>query len=308
MFYFERHPTLTISRYGRRTLPGEADGPVITWTAEHKIVAMLKAVPEHLVGAAREQFEAFLTPENLAIMAATMAVLGGIQAIPGADAVVDTLMVGLAWYQFGWAGVVACKELIEAFIMAIRAKSRTDIKTAAKLAAIAVLALGVTVLLYKIIARTRESRLPKPAPNEEPDAPTSLRKEKTNATNNSGPGAWKTVNESMSDRASAYQEQITGQAVTQSYVVNGVKFDGFKNGVLLDAKGPGYANFVNSDGEFQPWFNGQQSLLNQARSQIEAANGVPITWSVAEPSATSAIQNLLQGSLRAINVVNVMPK
>ncbi|HQT90394.1 MAG TPA: Tox-REase-5 domain-containing protein, partial [Acidiphilium sp.] len=73
-------------------------------------------------------------------------------------------------------------------------------------------------------------------------------------------------------------------------------------------KGPGYANFVNSDGEFQPWFNGQQSLLNQARSQIEAANGVPITWSVAEPSAISAIQNLLQGSLRAINVVNVMPK
>ncbi|GAA5264102.1 hypothetical protein ACOSOMT5_P0522 [Acidiphilium sp. MT5] len=156
VFYFERHPTLTMSRYGRARLTGEADGPVITWTAEHKIVAMLKAVPEHLVGAAREQFEAFLTPENLAIMAATMAVLGGIQAIPGADAVVDTLMVGLAWYQFGWAGVVACKELIEAFIMAIRAKSRTDIKTAAKLAATAVLALGVTVLLYKIIARTRQ--------------------------------------------------------------------------------------------------------------------------------------------------------
>ncbi len=156
VFYFERHPTLTISRYGRRTLTGDADGPVITWTAEHKIVAMLKAVPEHLVGAAKEQFKAFLTPENLAIMAATMAVLGGIQAIPGADAVVDTLMVGLAWYQFGWAGVVACKELIEAFIMAIRAKSRTDIKAAATLAATAVLALGVTVLLYKIVARTRQ--------------------------------------------------------------------------------------------------------------------------------------------------------
>ena len=206
VFYFERHPTLTISRYGRRTLTGEADGPVITWTAEHKIVAMLKAVPEHLVGAAREQFEAFLTPENLAIMAATMAVLGGIQAIPGADAVVDTLMVGLAWYQFGWAGVVACKELIEAFIMAIRAKSRTDIKAAATLAATAVLALGVTVLLYKIVARTRDGE---PNTGDAADVPPPKREPKS--PSKSGPASPITGPTLRSDLSNEWLDPKTGK-------------------------------------------------------------------------------------------------
>jgi hypothetical protein len=37
------------------------------------------------------------------------------------------------------------------------------------------------------------------------------------------------------------------------YRVNGVKFDGYANGVLQEAKGPGYAQFVRN-GEFQPWF------------------------------------------------------
>jgi len=42
----------------------------------------------------------------------------------------------------------------------------------------------------------------------------------------------------MSARAAAYQEQITGQAIGSVYRVNGVKFDGFADGVLQDAKGP----------------------------------------------------------------------
>jgi filamentous hemagglutinin len=112
----------------------------------------------------------------------------------------------------------------------------------------------------------------------------------------------------MSARAAAYQTQITGQT-GQAYVVNGVKFDGFTDGVLLDAKGPGYATFVDSSGQFKPWFTGQQSLLNQADSQLTAAAGTPITWHVAEPSAATTIQNLLQSNgYGAIKVVNTLPK
>jgi hypothetical protein len=78
-----------------------------------------------------------------------------------------------------------------------------------------------------------------------------------------GPGAWAPVKETMSARAAAYQMQITGHDVTQGYLVNGVKFDGFANGVLTDAKGY-YAQFV-SNGEFVPWFSGQQSLVSQRK-------------------------------------------
>lgn len=121
-------------------------------------------------------------------------------------------------------------------------------------------------------------------------------------------GTWTSVNESMSARAATYQTQITGQA-GQAYVVNGVKFDGFTDGVLLDAKGPGYATFVDSNGQFKPWFTGDQSLLTQAASQINAAGGSPIIWHVAEPSAATAIQNLLQtNGFGTIKVVNTLPK
>jgi RHS repeat-associated protein len=110
------------------------------------------------------------------------------------------------------------------------------------------------------------------------------------------PGVWISTNESMSARAASYQQFVTGADPGQAYLVNGVKFDGFSGGTLLDAKGPGYATFVNSAGEFKPFFNGADSLLDQAGRQIEAAQGVPIQWHVAEPQAASAMRNLLQNA------------
>lgn len=87
------------------------------------------------------------------------------------------------------------------------------------------------------------------------------------------------------------------------YRVNGVKFDGFARGVLQEAKGPGYANFVK-DGRFQPWYNGADSLVSQAQRQLAAAGGTPITWSVAESNAVTAINNLFAD--RGISGINVV--
>ena len=72
----------------------------------------------------------------------------------------------------------------------------------------------------------------------------------------------------MSDRAAAYQSRITGRLPDVGYTVKGVKFDGFDDaaGVLLDAKGPGYATFVRN-GQFQPWFRGADGLVDQAQRQ-----------------------------------------
>lgn len=138
---------------------------------------------------------------------------------------------------------------------------------------------------------------PPPEPSERPKAPRPQ------------PGVWKTVNEAMSDRARAYQTQITGHT-NEAYVVDGVKFDGINDaGTLLDAKGPGYSNFVDSDtGQFSDWWQGKDGFLKQARDQIDAANGNPIEWHFAESDAAAATQSLLRSeNINGINVIVTPP-
>jgi filamentous hemagglutinin len=110
----------------------------------------------------------------------------------------------------------------------------------------------------------------------------------------------------MSDRAAAYQTRVTGGVPKgMGYEVNGVKFDGFQDGTLLDAKGPGYAQGVKN-GRFQSWYRGADGLVSQAQRQLGAAGGTPIEWRVAEPDAATAIQNLFSDNgISGITVVNV---
>lgn len=67
----------------------------------------------------------------------------------------------------------------------------------------------------------------------------------------SEPGTWETVNEAMSQASRDYQRFVTGAEDGMVYKVNGVKFDGYKDGVLIEAKG-NYSQFVNqTTGKFQ---------------------------------------------------------
>lgn len=108
----------------------------------------------------------------------------------------------------------------------------------------------------------------------------------------SEPGQWMPVKESMSARAAAYQARITGRP-GEAYVVKGVKFDGFSDGILRETKGPGYERFVK-DGAYRPWWRGADSLVNQAQRQLSAAEGVPIRWEFAEKAAANATRSLFQ--------------
>jgi len=107
-----------------------------------------------------------------------------------------------------------------------------------------------------------------------------------------GPGQFVSVSESMSARAAAYQTRAAGSNAGTAYVVNGVKFDGYASGVLIDAKS-GYAQFVKG-GQFRPWFRGAESLAAQAQRQLGAAGGTPIQWRFAEESAANATRSLFQ--------------
>ncbi|NVJ03889.1 hypothetical protein HUW63_01330 [Myxococcus sp. AM001] len=130
-----------------------------------------------------------------------------------------------------------------------------------------------------------------------------------------GPGQWGPAKESMSTRARRYQEQITGHPADEAYWVGGtstqaggVKFDGFKDGVLLEAKGPGYARFFEG---LKPkeWFrhSGAVDLVEQARRQTQTVQGtgIRIEWHVAEAAAVNPIRRLLDGAdIEGIKVVH----
>ncbi|MGV9210898.1 polymorphic toxin-type HINT domain-containing protein [Micromonospora sp. RB23] len=118
-----------------------------------------------------------------------------------------------------------------------------------------------------------------------------------------GPGTWGVVAESMSASAAAYQVRVTGVPFGFGYEVNGVKFDGFRDGVLLDAKGLGYAKFAK-DGRFVSWYDGADGLVGQAQRQLKAAGGTPITWLVAEADAVTAMRNLFAD--RGISGINLV--
>ncbi|WP_244227355.1 Tox-REase-5 domain-containing protein [Corallococcus aberystwythensis] len=120
-----------------------------------------------------------------------------------------------------------------------------------------------------------------------------------------GPGQWGPAKESMSTRARRYQEQITGHSADDAYWVGGVgknsggvKFDGFKEDVLVEAKGPGYANKFLDTLDPKSWFEptGAKGLLDQALRQRDSVlgTGIAIEWHVAEEGAAKAIRKLLQ--------------
>lgn len=90
----------------------------------------------------------------------------------------------------------------------------------------------------------------------------------------------------MSESARTYQAHMTGAPPGYAYRVKTedqeVDFDGFEQGVLLEVKCPGYAQWITRRLDFLPNFKGAARLLDQASRQARAANGRPIRWIVAE--------------------------
>ena len=116
-------------------------------------------------------------------------------------------------------------------------------------------------------------------------------------------GTWKKTNESMSEASRNYQKYITGAEDGMVYNVNGVKFDGFKDGVLIEAKG-NYSNFVDKkSGEFTEWFTGKKVLIDQAKRQTKAANGSPVQWYFNDEVSMNAMKGLLEEKVEGIEFI-----
>jgi hypothetical protein len=132
-----------------------------------------------------------------------------------------------------------------------------------------------------------------------------------------GPGTWGPTRELLSPRAAHYQAQVSGRPANEAYWLGeveakeAVKFDGFEDGVLVEAKGPGYAARFNADLTPKPGFAraGAQRLVDEARRQRQAAKerGLLLRWHVAEERAAMALRKLLEANgLSGIEVVHTL--
>jgi hypothetical protein len=83
-----------------------------------------------------------------------------------------------------------------------------------------------------------------------------------------------------------------------------VDFDGFDQGVLLEVKGPGYAQWIDKRLNFVGIFKGRDKLLDQARRQFKVAKGTPIRWIVAEEKLAGALKKMFKGAELSIEVVH----
>ncbi|WNG62545.1 hypothetical protein F0U59_08875 [Archangium gephyra] len=123
------------------------------------------------------------------------------------------------------------------------------------------------------------------------------------------PGRWtykKPTTESK--RSLDYQEQVTGRPAWWVYMIGDLEFDGIKLGELLEAKGPGYCSFFETDGSPKPWFHasgGFTQLMEQAENQSKMAQrlGRPLSWHVADAKVAEYLRELFKG--RGWNNINV---
>jgi hypothetical protein len=115
-----------------------------------------------------------------------------------------------------------------------------------------------------------------------------------------GPGQWTQKPERMPAESQRYQSLVTGAPEGWVYRVRTgpgpkdfVDFDGFKDGVLLEVKGPGYRELLQRM-EGQEWFLGVEEMLKQAKRQVQAAKGTPIQWHFAEREVAESIRALFR--------------
>jgi len=130
-----------------------------------------------------------------------------------------------------------------------------------------------------------------------------------------GPGKWVQKTEGMSEAALRYQVQVTGTPPGWVYRVffgpgpdDYVDFDGFVKGVLLEAKGANLAKFIDNNLNPLSFFQGSNKVLLQARRQLEAAQGLPIRWIIAEQKFADHVRKLFATRrVEGIEVVHVPP-
>jgi hypothetical protein len=301
-------------------------------------VRALAQMPE----TAAEQARGMFAPESLEAMAVVTAAWMGSQGIPVVGQAVDAALLALgATLLAAQMGEVA-KALWDYANLARLARSERELDEAASHLSKALATAGVNLVGF-ILTKRAVSRLGSGPSSLAPRLSTATgrgsptvavagaaeasssavvaadvvvmatgpnRSTAGTSSTSGGPGRWEPVTPSGSERSQAYQQKVTGRPATQIYKVNGVEFDGFENGVLLEAKGPGYASFIEANGQPKYWYNDWgkfDEMMRQASRQSQMAEqvGLPLRWHVAEAELAAFLrQQFRNRNLRNIEVVH----
>ena len=108
-------------------------------------------------------------------------------------------------------------------------------------------------------------------------------------------GKWVTEStKGWSAAAKSYQEFVTGVKAGNAFEVNGIKFDGVIDDILVDAKSSYNSLIDKSTGQFRQFFKVNEDLVDQARRQLKAADGVPVRWYFETTETLNATQKLFE--------------
>jgi len=88
-----------------------------------------------------------------------------------------------------------------------------------------------------------------------------------------------------------YQKQINGLSGAIEFLRNGVKFDGFKNGVLLEAKSQFQWLFKTGRATEREVY---EKMTQQLSRQVGAADGLKLEWHFAEKETKEGLENYLK--------------
>jgi RHS repeat-associated protein len=126
------------------------------WTLERKFTEALRRTAPKLPGSMRREFEALLSPESLAIMAATLVIWAGAHVF-GVGEIVDILMLVGGILMFGLAVFGVARDLGEFLAITATAANEQDLDEAATHLADAIAVIGVAAFVA-LLAKVRSLR------------------------------------------------------------------------------------------------------------------------------------------------------
>lgn len=126
---------------------------VAAMSATDKISEAIRRSKRHLPDSLARQLDALLTPENLALMAGTLAVWAGSHFF-GVGEVVDVGLLLIGAFFIGWSITDVVKSLVEFGTTAINARTEDDLDRAGKHFAHAAVTGGLTAIMAILLRRS----------------------------------------------------------------------------------------------------------------------------------------------------------
>ena len=138
---------------------GAARAPanIADWSVTRRLDALLEDSLPLLGQDLRAHLHALMTGESLIRLTEGLALMAGLQAIPGVGEAADAVFLGIAYWRAGWDGLRAVALLARAIIKAVKAQHEADIAGAAPDAAHGLSLLGSAFLDAVILRMAKRS-------------------------------------------------------------------------------------------------------------------------------------------------------